>query len=166
MLEKESYLKNRKEIIISRTFDAPLKSIWNAWGESERFMRWWGPKGFTSPFCEIDFRVGGKYLFCMRSPHGKEYWNTGTFRKIIPYERIVCTNSFADENGKVVPASYYGMDSDWSLELILIITLEKQKGKSKLTLHQVGFPSDADSESAKKGWNESFDKLAESLVNE
>lgn len=166
MLEKRSYHEDRKELIITRIFDAPLKLVWNSWTESERVMHWWGPKGFTSPFCEIDFRVGGKYLFCMRSPHGKDYWNTGVYRKIIPYERIVSTNSFADENGEVVPASHYGMDLEWSLELLLIITLEKHEHKTKLTIHHVGFPSDADSESAKQGWNESFDKLAQSLVNE
>ena len=38
-------------------------------------MQWWGPKSFTAPFCEIDFRVGGKFLCCMRSPDGQEFWN-------------------------------------------------------------------------------------------
>ena len=156
-------LENQKEIILIRTFKAPIKQLWKFWTVSEHVMRWWGPKGFISPFCEINFRVGGNYLFCMRSPHDKDYWNTGVYRKIVPYERIVCTNSFADENGNVVPASHYGMASDWALESLLIITFEKDKNKTKLKLHHIGFPSDVDSESVKRGWNECFDKLAENL---
>ncbi len=67
-------------------------------------MRWWGPKGFTSPACRIDLRVGGKYLFCTRSPDGRDFWSTGVYREILEPERIVCTDSFADEEGNVVSA--------------------------------------------------------------
>jgi uncharacterized protein YndB with AHSA1/START domain len=55
--------------------------------------RWWGPKGFTAPVCKIDLRVGSKFLYCMRSPDGKDYWNTGVYREIVEPERIVSTDS-------------------------------------------------------------------------
>src|SRR5207249_10001297 len=67
--------------------------------DPERAKRWWGPEGFTAPFIKIDLRVGGKYLFCMRSPDGKDYWSTGVYREIVPLQRIVSTDSFADEKG-------------------------------------------------------------------
>jgi|SRR5215813_1139172 len=63
-----------RELVIRRIFDAPRELVWKAWTEPERMMQWWGPKNFTSPACKIDFRVGGKYLFCMRSPEGQEFW--------------------------------------------------------------------------------------------
>ena len=65
---------------------------------SERVMRWWGPKGFTTPVCEIDLRPGGVYRSCMRSPEGQEFWGQGVYREIVEPERIVCTDTFADEN--------------------------------------------------------------------
>ena len=68
-----------------------------------------GPKNFTCPTCEIDFKVGGKYLNCMRSPDGKDFWSTGTYQEIVILERIVYTDSFSDEKGNVVPSTYYGM---------------------------------------------------------
>lgn len=149
--------------MLKRTFDAPRELVWRAWTECDLLKRWWGPGNFTTPYCKIDLRVGGKYLYCMRSPEGKDYWSTGVYREIIPVERLVCTDSFADEQGNVVPASQYGMTGDWPDELLVTVTFEEQQGKTKMTLRQVGFPPGEMLRMAGMGWNESFDKLAESL---
>jgi len=153
-----------RELVIERVFDAPRELVWKAWTEPEHFERWWGPKGFTTPFCKIDLRVGGTFLYCMRSPEGKDYWGTGVYREIVPRERIVCTDSFADEKGNVVPATHYGMNSDMPLEMLVTVTFEEHEGKTKLTLRHAGIPAGADREGANQGWSESFDKLAEYLA--
>ena len=72
-----------KELTITRIFDAPRELVWKAWTEPGRMMRWWGPKGFTSPVCKIDLRVGGEYLNAMRSPEGQEFWSKGVYREIV-----------------------------------------------------------------------------------
>jgi uncharacterized protein YndB with AHSA1/START domain len=162
-MRKANQIKNDKELAITRIFDAPRKLVWKTWTECERLSRWWGPKGFTAPFCSIDFRVGGIYLACMRSPDGKDYWSTGVYREIVPMERIVYTDSFADEKGNVVPAMHYGMSADFPLEMLVTITFEEKEGKTKMTLRHVGIPSGADQDGARQGWSESFDKLTESL---
>ncbi|AKB78832.1 putative glutathione S-transferase-related transmembrane protein [Methanosarcina horonobensis HB-1 = JCM 15518] len=51
-----------QELVITKIFNAPRELVWKAWTDPERVKRWWGPKGFTSPVSEIDFRVGGAYL--------------------------------------------------------------------------------------------------------
>jgi len=152
-----------KEMVITRLFDASRELLWKAWTDPECFKSWWGPKDFTSPYSNIDLRVGGKYLNCMRGPDGKEYWTTGVYREIVPMEKIVCTDSFADPNGNIVPASYYGMAGDWPLELLLTVTFEEMGGKTKMTLHHAGIPEGKMSGECEAGWNESLDKLAESL---
>jgi len=157
----------RGELVIERVFDAPRELVWKAWTEPEQVMRWWGPKGFTAPAAEIDFRVGGKYLFAMRSPEfheGQVLWSTGVYREIVPFERIVCTDCFADEKGNVVPATYYGMNADIPLEMVVTVTFEEHEGKTKLTLHHAGIPAGEDREGANQGWSESLDKLAEYLA--
>jgi uncharacterized protein YndB with AHSA1/START domain len=153
----------RSELVITRVFDAPRELVWKAWSEPEHFNRWWGPKDYTCPFCEMDLRVGGKYLNCMRSPEGQEYWSTGVYREIVPLERIVFTDCFADERGNVVPATHYGMSSDFPLEMLVSVTLEDQGGRTKITLKHSGLPAGPEGQGAQQGWNESFDKLAESL---
>ena len=160
------YVEGRA-LVIERIFDAPRELVWKAWTEPEQVARWWGPKGFTSPAAEIDFRVGGKYLFAMRSPEyeeGRVLWSTGVYREIVPFERIVCTDSFADEKGNVVPATYYGMNADTPLEMLVTVTFEEHEGKTRLTLRHVGIPSGPDREGANQGWSQSFDNLAEYLA--
>ena len=155
--------RGKQEIVITRVFDAPRELVWKAWIDPEHFQRWWGPKDYSCPFCQMDLRVGGKYLNCMRSPEGQEYWSTGVYREIIPMERIVFTDCFADEQGNVVPAAQYGMSSDFPLEMLVEVTFEEQDGKTKMTLKHIGIPTGPEHKGAQQGWNESFDKLAESL---
>lgn len=152
-----------RELVITRIFDAPRELVWKAWTDPEHLMRWWGPKCFTSPSCKIDLRVGGRYLFCMRSPEGQDFWSTGIYREIVEPGRIVCSDSFADEEGNVVPATHYGMGPDFPLELQVTVTFEEEDGKTRMTLRHVGIPPGEMSDMCKAGWNESFDKLAESL---
>lgn len=125
---------DENELTITRIFDAPRDLLWKAWTEPERVIRWWGPKGFTSPVCKIDLRIGGSYLFCMLSPDGEDFWSTGVYREIVPPAKIVCTDSFADEDGNVVPATYYDMGDDFPLELQITVSFEEHDGKTKMTL--------------------------------
>jgi uncharacterized protein YndB with AHSA1/START domain len=152
-----------QELFITRIFDAPRESVWKAWTDADLMKRWWGPKGFTSPYYKIDFRVGGRFLFCMRSPEGKDYWGTGIYHEIVPQEKIVFSDSFADEKGNVVPATQYGMSTDFPLEMLVTVTFEEIEGKTKLTLRHVGIPAGADRDGANVGWNQSLDKLDEAL---
>jgi uncharacterized protein YndB with AHSA1/START domain len=153
-----------QDIVIERVLDAPLEQVWQAWTEPERLQRWWGPKTFTAPVCKIDFRPGGKYHYCMRSPDGQDFWSTGVFYEIVPLKRIVFTDSFADEQGNVVPATYYGMGSDIPTELWVTLTFEELEGdRTRFTLRHDGFPPGEHSDMTQLGWNESIDKLIESL---
>ncbi len=154
-------------LVIEREFDAPRELVWKAWTEPERAKRWWGPRNFTSPAAEIDFRVGGKYLLAMQSPdfnEGRPIWSTGVYREIVPYERIVCTDCFADEKGNVVPATHYGMTGEFPLEMLVTVSFEDIGGRTKMTLRHEGLPAGDLLEGAGAGWNESFDKLAASLT--
>lgn len=148
-------------LLVERTFDAPRELVWRAWTEPEHFRRWYGPQGFTSTTCEIDFRVGGRHLFGLRSPDGWGYWTTGVYREIVPLERFVTTDSMADEQGNVVPAAHYGMGDDVPLETVVTVTFEDLgDGKTRLTLRQDGWSDPGMAAGANAGWNQALDKLA------
>jgi len=157
------HVSAEEELTITRVFDAPRGLVWRTWTEPNLVKRWWGPMYFTSPFASIDLRVGGKYLLCMRSPEGRDFWSTGVYREIVPPERMVCSDSFADEKGNVVPASYYGLSPDYPLELLVRVTLEARRDITELTLRHTGFPNEAERNNAREGWRTSFDKLDELL---
>ncbi len=147
-------------LVINRTFDAPRDLVWKVWTQPEHITHWWGPGNFTAPVCNVDFRVGGRYLYCMRSPEGQDFWSTGEYKEIAEPERIVCTDAFADEQGNQVPASHYGMPGEWPEEMLLTITFEEREGKTHLTLRHEGTPAGEMSEMTEAGWGESLDKMA------
>ena len=107
-------------VVITRIFDAPRELVWKAWTEPEHFMRWWGPKIFTSPSCEIDLRVGGKFLWCMEWPDGRRNYTTGEYLEIVPNERLVYTDFFADAEGNIVSAEHYGMPADFPHDMYAV----------------------------------------------
>lgn len=152
-----------REVVITRVFDAPRERVFKAWTDPEQVKRWWGPKNFTSPVCRIDLRVGGKYLFCMRSADGQEFWSTGVYRQIVAPEQLAFTDSFADEQGNIVPATHYGMSADFPLEMLVTITLVERGGKTTMTLRHTGLPAGTMTDMTEAGWKESFDKLADTL---
>jgi uncharacterized protein YndB with AHSA1/START domain len=152
-------------LVITREFDAPRELVWKAWSDPQMLQKWWGPKDFTAPSVQIDFRVGGKWLASMSSPNfmdGRELWSTGTYREIVPMDRIVTTDSFADENGHIVPSSHYDMEG-LPLEMLVTVTFEDVGGKTRMTLRHEGFPAGEHREGATEGWSESLDKLETAL---
>ena len=167
---RNSIAKNTKEreLVITRIFDAPRELVWKAWTEPERVKRWWGPKGFTAPVIKIDLRVGGKYLYCMRSPEGQDLWSGGIFQEVVPQERIVATDYFSDKDGNKISPTQFGLSADFPAESTVTITFTEEGDKTKLTL-TYPLPESAAARDAilksgmEQGWNESFDKLAESL---
>ena len=157
---------SHRPLIIERIFAAPRDLVWRAWTEPEEVTRWWGPRRFTSPACRIDLRVGGRYLFCMRSPGGRNIWSTGVYRELVPHERIVCTDSFCDEHGNVVPSTHYGLPADYPMEMLLTITFEDHGRGTKLTLTHEPLPAGETTEMTEDGWIGSFEKLEKSLAND
>lgn len=152
----------KSDLVLTRTFDAPRERVWASWTVPERFALWWGPEGFTAPRCEMDFRVGGKYLWCMRSPEGRDYWSTGIYLEIAPQRKLVFTDSFSDKDGNIVPASRYGIPGEWPRELFVTMTFEEEEGRTTVTLRHAGIPTEMLDDCA-NGWNGSFDKLADSV---
>jgi len=86
-----------RQVVITRAFDAPRGLVFEAWSKADHLKHWFGPKGFTVPTCELDFRIGGAITVCMRSPDGEEFWSKGTFREIVVPERIVLETALMDD---------------------------------------------------------------------
>jgi uncharacterized protein YndB with AHSA1/START domain len=151
-----------RELVITRIFDAPRNIVFKAWSEPEHLMRWWGPHGFTCPVCEMDFRVGGRWRFCMRSPEGNEEWQQGVYREIVEPERIVFSYAFE----AVAGAS--GL-SGWTPghQTTVTVTFAVHEGnKTKLTVHQTNFDIVAVRDDHVRGWNEALDHLADYVVSD
>lgn len=153
-----------RDIVIVRLFDAPPQQVFQAWTDPARLMRWWAPKGCTTPFCTVDLRPGGKFHFCMRLPEGRDIWGLGVYREIVAPERIVYTDSFADAAGNPVPPAHYGMSAAIPAEALVTVTFAAHGQKTQVTLRHA-FPQLAEVRAAtEQGWSEMLQRLADDLA--
>jgi uncharacterized protein YndB with AHSA1/START domain len=92
-MSKMNNAKNRT-LTLKKVFNAPVKTVWNAWIEPEHVVQWWAPKGMKINIIEHDFKVGGKWKYSMPMPDGNLFVSEGTYREIEQYKRIVTTADF------------------------------------------------------------------------
>jgi uncharacterized protein YndB with AHSA1/START domain len=148
-------------VVIERIFDAVVDLVWQMWTDPEHYKKWYGPTGFTVPVVEMDVRVGGKRLICMASPDGSmKMWTTGEYLEIVPKQRLVYTDSPADENGNVVSPSAIGMPEGYPATTEVTVLLEDLGGRTKMVMTHAGVPADS---GAATGWEQAFDKLADHI---
>jgi len=137
-----------RELVVSRLIDAPRALVFKAWTQPEHVARWWGPQGFTTIFCDMDIRVGGKYRCGMRSLQGTEYCKVGVYREIVEPERIVFTFAWEDAYGN--PCH----------ELLTTVTFEERGSKTLLTLRQGTFQTTGQRDSHVSGWASCLERFA------
>jgi uncharacterized protein YndB with AHSA1/START domain len=116
--------KSDRELVVTRTFDAPPRLVFKAWSQADLFRRWWVPQGagMSLVSCDLDVRTGGKYRleFAMGDQTMAFF---GKYLDVVPDERIVWTNDEEDEEGAVTT-----------------VTFEDRGGKTLLTFHEI-YPS-------------------------
>ena len=97
--------KSERELVVTRTFNAPARIVFEAWTRPELFMRWWVPKsmGMSLRSCEMDVRVGGKYRLEFE-PDGMAFF--GTYLEVTPHSRLVWTNEESGEDGSVTTVTF------------------------------------------------------------
>lgn len=135
-------------LTLTRLIDAPRSLVWRAWTEPEH-ARHWGPKGFKVEAVTEEVRVGAPWRVCL-SPEdgGRDLWQGGVYREVVEPERLAFTFAWDNEDG--TPGQ----------EMLVTLTLEEHDGKTKLTLHQTGFPTVAERDGHAVGWGEALDALA------
>jgi len=152
-----SNAEQTRELVITRTFDAPRNLVYKAWTDPAQLAKWFGPNQFTIPVCELDVRPGGAILIHIMSPEGDVYPMKGEFQEVEPPERLVFTS-----------AAYPSADGPLLLEDRTTVTLAEDNGKTTLTMHAVVTKATPGTEGAlagmEQGWNATLDKLADHLA--
>lgn len=148
---------SNQTLVLERRFDAPRELVFKVWTEPQHLAQWWGPKGYTTPVCELDVRPGGAIRIDMQGSDGVVIPSKGVFIEVTPPERLVFTlTTFEDEVGEP------------QLEVHNTVTFEEDDGKTNLTLKAiimkataaVSFPLSE----MEAGWSQSLDKLAEAVA--
>jgi len=106
--------KSDRELVVTRTFDAPARLVWKAWTTAELFARWWPPKSFgmTLLSCEMDARVGGGYrlVYALGGDPSKSMAFFGKYLEATPFSRFVWTNEESGDKGAVTTATFEERD--------------------------------------------------------
>jgi uncharacterized protein YndB with AHSA1/START domain len=140
--------KSERQLVVTRTFDAPPRIVFEAWTRPELFRQWWVPKsmGMVLRSCEMDVRVGGGYRLEFE-PEGMAFF--GTYLEVTPPSRLVWSNDEGGADGSVTT-----------------VTFEEQGGKTLLVMHEL-YPSkealDAGAGAA-DATHEAFEQLDQLLV--
>jgi len=149
----------RDEVVIERSFDAPVDLVWKMWTDPEHFKAWYGPDGAAIPVAQMDVRVGGRRLVCMEMqfPSGPmQMWFTGEYREVVENARLVYTESMSDEHGNVASPAEMGMPEGHPTTTEVRVELSDIGGRTNMVMTHVGIPSDSPGAA---GWITAFDKL-------
>ncbi len=114
--------KGDRELVVTRIFDAPPATVYQAWSEPELFKRWWMPKsiaGVSLIGCEMEVRTGGKYRLEFSTGGHDTMVFYGKYLDVVPNQRIVWTNDEGEEGA------------------ITTVTFAKRGGKTLLTFHEI-----------------------------
>ena len=125
---------------MTRSFDAPLASVWQAWSDAALLQRWWGPKGCTLEVARLEFRPGGFFHYAMQFPGTPKMWGRFSYREIAEGSRIVWLNSFANENCGIARAPF---DDACPLEIENTVVFTEAAGKTTVALRAVPFGATA-----------------------
>lgn len=145
-----------REIVISRTFDAPRELVWQAMTDPKHVVHWWGPRGFHTTIEQMDVRPGGIWKHTMHGPDGASYPNKSIFREIVPPARIVYSHAGGRKGGP--GASFI---STWTFEIV-------ERRRTKVTIRMVFGSSEARDLvvrefGAIEGGKQTLERLAEHL---
>ena len=143
---------SEREVVVTRTFDAPARLVFEAWSRPELFRKWWVPRsmGMTLRACEMDVRTGGKYRLVFGDDPANPMAFFGTYLEVVPNERIVWTNEESGDAGSITT-----------------VTLEERGGRTLLVMSEL-YPTkealDAAGTGAQEALNETFGQLDELLA--
>ena len=142
------------DFIASRVFEAPRDLVFRAFSDCKHLVHWWGPNGWTLPVCEMDFRTGGTWRYCMQGPDGESSCWESTYREIVRPERIVYTDAFTDGDGNPI---------EGTPQMVVTVTFIEDGGRTTLT-SRASFASAKDLEFAVgfgmvQGLTETWDRL-------
>jgi len=145
--------KSDREVVVTRTFDAPARLVFEAWTKPELFEQWWVPRsmGMTLRSCELDVRTGGKYRLVFGDDPANPMAFFGEYLDVVPNQRLVWTNEESGADGSVTT-----------------VTFEEKDGRTMLVMSEL-YPTkealDAAGTGAQEAMKETFGQLDELLAS-
>lgn len=143
-------------LVISRLFAAPRELVFRAWSSAEHLKRWFCPAGFTVPEAEADFRVGGAFIICMRSPEGRNHWTRGKYAEIVATTRLVIDMNVCGDDERILFRAH------------TVVSFADEAHGTRLEVTQSYMILDPQAapmiQGAQQGWGQTLDRLEHELA--
>jgi uncharacterized protein YndB with AHSA1/START domain len=147
--------KKSNEIKLTRIYDAPVKTVWEAWTDPKQVAQWWGPRGFTLTTHSTDLKPGGSWSYTMHGPDGVDYHNKTRYLEVEKYSKLVYDHGGNDDR----PALFR-----------VTVLFSEIKGKTRMDMSMTLPTPEAAAETRKfirkAGGDSTWDRLAEYLTKE
>jgi uncharacterized protein YndB with AHSA1/START domain len=143
---------SKRTLVLKKTFNAPIKLVWEAWTQPEHIVQWWAPKGMKIKVIEHDFKIGGKWKYVMPMPDGNEFISDGEYLEIVEFQKIYTTANFKPMTEGVEIHVLFEENGDKTNFTFSVIHPTEEYCKQQ---ERMGFYN---------GWGSAFDRL-ETLVN-
>lgn len=156
---KTQSVKEDKKLILTREFDAQPSLLFEIWSDCKHLKHWWGPKEWPMDECEMDFREGGTWLYCLRGPGvGDESWGKAIYKEIHKPTQIIYKDHFTDADGNI---------AENMPDMNITVDFSAHNGKAKQTI-TVHFVSNEERDKIvemgmAEGMNSSLDRVDEYL---
>ena len=150
-MQNQSDVSSRT-LSLKRTFNAPVKLVWEAWTQPEHIANWWGPKGMKTKIVEHDFRVGGNWKYTMAMPDGSEFIGDGIYSVIVELEKIFSSANFKPMTAGVEIQALFEKNGDKTNFTFNVVHPTEEYCKQQ---EKMGFYN---------GWGSTFDRL-EAFIN-
>lgn len=150
------------DLVLERTLDAPRDLVWKAWTDPEHLKRWWAPRPYQTPECEMDLRAGGKFYTRMTGPDGFDSKGTGCFLEVVEGKKVVWTSAL----GEGYRPNEMAAEGCEAFPFTAIVTLEDSGDGRTLYKAVAMHASKADRDTHEKmgfqeGWGTCADQLGE-----
>ncbi len=163
-MERKFKINVELDLVLERLTEVKPDLIWKAWTEPKHLMPWFCPRPWKVTECEIDLRVGGKFLTVMEGPNGEKFPNVGCYLEVLDKKRLIWTSVLKDDF-RPLPESQNGA----GMPFTAIITLEANKGGTKYTAHVMHANVEGKKQHEQMGfhhgWGIAFDQLVEYVKN-
>ncbi len=140
---------------VSKRLKAPRALVFKMFTDGAHLARWFGPLGHTCTECVVEPRVGGRFYAALNGPDGIIRRVQGVFTELTPDQRLAFTWAWLDETGQ---------PREPDLKTIVTISLVALGDETELQLRHDGFPNAERAGMHDKGWESSFDCLAQYLA--
>ena len=118
-------------------YRAPRETVYQAWTRPELIKQWFAPGDMTTPFAEVDLRVGGRYRIQMKKPDGETHTTTGLYKEIVPNQRLVFT---------------WGWEGPDRFETLVTVEFRETDGGTELLLTHERFTDTGSRDMHREGW--------------